>query len=138
MTMIIVGVVVAVIAVILVCGAVLPVKHTASRQARYPHNPDDLWQKITAYKGDPKLGTKIEESDPPRKLVTRVIDPQKNFGGTWTWEIAPHPQGSVLRITENGEVYNSFFRFVSAFIIGHTRTIEAALKSFGENVSIED
>ena len=31
------------------------------------------------------------------------------------------------RITENGEVYNPLFRFVSRFVMGHTRTIDTYL-----------
>jgi hypothetical protein len=30
-------------------------------------------------------------------------------------------------ITENGEIYNAFFRFVSRYIIGHHRTIDSFL-----------
>jgi hypothetical protein len=32
--------------------------------------------------------------------------------------------GTELTITENGEVYNPLFRFVSRFIMGHAATIE--------------
>jgi hypothetical protein len=43
----------------------------------------------------------------------------------------------VTLITENGEVYNPIFRFVSRFIMGHTATLDAYLKSLttalGEN-----
>ena len=136
--LIVIASIAALIAIIAICGMLLPEKHTASRRARYKQPPEQLWTAVSAYKGDESLPTKIEESDPPRRLVTRVIDPQHNFGGTWTWEIQPAPGGSSLRITENGEVYNPIFRFVSRFVIGHTKTIETALKSFGENVQIED
>lgn len=41
-----------------------------------------------------------------------------------------------MTITENGEVYNAFLRFVSRYIIGHHRTIDgtmaALFKRFGE------
>jgi len=30
-------------------------------------------------------------------------------------------------ITENGEIYNSFFRFISGYIVGHHRTIDSYL-----------
>ncbi len=128
----------ALIAIVAICGMMLPEKHTASRMARYRQPPEKLWIAIANYKGDESLGTKVEESDPPRRLVTRVIDPHHNFGGTWTWEIQPASDGSLLRITEDGEVYNPIFRFVSRFVIGHTKTMETALRSFGENVQIED
>jgi hypothetical protein len=37
--------------------------------------------------------------------------------------------GSELRITEEGEVYNPIFRFVSRFIMGHTATIDSYLSA---------
>ncbi len=132
------GSLIAIIAVVAIVGLLLPQTHTASRRARYEQPPEKLWAAVTRYKGDDNLPTKVEISDPPRRLVTRVMDPHHNFGGTWTWEIEPSGQGSLLRITENGEVYNPIFRFVSRFVIGQTKTIETALKSFGENVQLEN
>jgi hypothetical protein len=34
-----------------------------------------------------------------------------------------------LSITENGEVYNPAFRFVSRYIMGHAATVDAYLKA---------
>lgn len=70
--------------------------------------------------------------EPPRKLVVRIADPKLPFGGTWTYEIRATPEGSALRITENGEVYNPIFRFVSRFVLGYTGTIDAYLKSLAK------
>jgi len=39
---------------------------------------------------------------------------------------------TTVRITEDGDVYNLFFRFVSRFVIGHTRTIDAYLRALGK------
>ena len=36
-----------------------------------------------------------------------------------------------MQITEQGEVYNPVFRFVSRFIMGHTATASAFLTSLG-------
>jgi Polyketide cyclase / dehydrase and lipid transport len=69
----------------------------------------------------------IESLDPPRRMVTRIADKSLPFGGTWTFDVAPGPDGATLRIVENGEVYNPIFRFVSRFIMGHTATIDAYL-----------
>jgi hypothetical protein len=79
-------------------------------------------------------------SEPAGKLVVSIADPKLPFGGTWTYEIHAIPEGSALRITENGEVYNPIFRFVSRFVLGHTGTIDAYLnslaKKFGEPAQI--
>jgi hypothetical protein len=67
---------------------------------------------------------------PPRRMVTRIADPDLPFGGGWTFELEPAdgPQGGTsVRITEDGEVYNPVFRFVSRFVLGHTRSMERYL-----------
>jgi hypothetical protein len=69
----------------------------------------------------------ITERTPPRRLVTRIADKSLPFGGRWIYEVVPEGTGSTLRITEEGEVYNPIFRFVSRFIMGHTSTIDGYL-----------
>ena len=79
---------------------------------------------------------------PPRALVTRIADPKLPFGGTWTYEISSQADGgSLLRITEDGEIYNPIFRFASRFVLGYSRTQEQYLQAlgarFGESVTLE-
>jgi hypothetical protein len=147
-------------------GALLPRQHIATRRARYRQSPETIWQAITTYQDFPKWRTEVQsvepittsgntawrekgrngeipieivEAQPPSRLVTRIADPKLPFGGTWTFQITPTPEGTELAITENGEVYNPIFRFVSRFIMGHTATIESYLralgKKFGEDVT---
>jgi uncharacterized protein YndB with AHSA1/START domain len=71
----------------------------------------------------------MTESDAPRKLVTKIADTGLAFGGSWTYEIVPTATGSQLTITENGEVYNPLFRFVSRFIMGHHATMDTYIDS---------
>jgi uncharacterized protein YndB with AHSA1/START domain len=81
---------------------------------------------------------------PPKVFVVRIADPTLPFGGTWTYEIAPARDGSssLLRITENGEIYNPVFRFVARFILGYSQTQDQYLRAlgtkFGETASIEN
>ena len=133
-----------VIAAIMGCGAALPVAHVASRQARFRKPVEEVWAAIAREKTfrEDNVNYEVIESSPPRRMVTRIADKNLPYGGQWTYEISPDGDGSILRITENGEVYNPFFRFVSRFIIGHTATIDNRLralgKQFGETVKIED
>lgn len=135
---------VVIIGVIFACGAMLPVAHVASRQARFRKSPEALWAAIAREKTfrDGDVNYEVTESIAPRKLVTRIADKNLPYGGSWTYEISPDGAGSALRITENGEVYNPLFRFVSRFITGHKATIDNRLrdlaKQFGESVNIED
>jgi hypothetical protein len=132
----IVLVLVVIVAGVLLVGRSLPVGHIASRTAAFHRSPEEVWAAIN----DPALmssrgvgDVKFEtvESVPPKLLVRRVVG-EKDFGGTWTCEIAPAASGSTLTITENGEVYNTFFRFVSRYIVGHHRTIDGTMSALRE------
>ena len=87
-------------------------------------------QGVTRFREDGSNGPilfEIVEKVPPRRFVTKIADKSLPFGGRWIYEITPTATGSELRITEEGEVYNPFFRFVSRFIMGHTATIDSYL-----------
>jgi hypothetical protein len=153
-----------VIAVMAVVGAMLPQSHRATRRARYRQRPEAIYAVIAGppeWRSDIKSfgalpdgkwweqdshGNKItyelvEDRSPTRRVV-RIADKKLPFGGIWTLDIAPEGDGSSLRITEDGEVYNVFFRFLSRFVFGHTGTIETHLRDlgrkFGETVQVEE
>ena len=67
----------------------------------------------------------IERMDAPRVLVTRIAEAGLPFGGTWTYDISPEAAGARLTITENGEIYNTFFRFMARFILGYQGTMRS-------------
>jgi hypothetical protein len=74
----------------------------------------------------------VQRADPPRVLVVRIADRDLPFGGTWTYEIAADPAGgSVLTITEDGEIYNPLFRFMARFVFGYDSTLASYLESLG-------
>jgi hypothetical protein len=145
---------------IVIIGALLPQKHRVSRTISVPQPPEVVWNLVSGaptWRADvrnyeelpPQEGHRMWretdkhaqtityealESQPPRRLVTRIADPKLPFGGTWTYEIAPAASGCSLTIIEDGEVYNPLFRFVSRFIMGHTATIDAYLKAVHEKL----
>ena len=59
--------------------------------------------------------------------MTHIADKELPFGGTWDYRLEPAGTGSRITITENGEVYNPIFRFVSRYFMGHTATIDKYL-----------
>jgi uncharacterized protein YndB with AHSA1/START domain len=160
----------ALIALLLVVGWSLPVRHRASRRATYAASPDAVYDALTNVSAFPSWRSKVKSAEvvapiegkltfrerssdgeilyvvddatPARRLVTRIADKTLPFGGTWTYELSPEGQGTALRITEDGEVYNPLFRFVSRFVLGHTATIDTYLadlgKKFGGAVQITD
>lgn len=126
----IVGSLALIVAIIAVVGAMLPQKHTASRTARVPIPPAALYPilvQMAQASTDPPV--RLERQEPPSLLVTRISDPKLPFGGSWTYRLDPAGQAaSDLTITEDGEVYNVIFRFVSRFILGHHATMDAFIR----------
>ena len=142
--------IVCLVLLMVVIGALLPQKHHVSRtvtlhqpaemvwnlisgppkwrrdvikyQELPPHNGHRMWSETD--KHNQTITYEAIESVPPRRLVTRIADKNLPFGGTWTYEISPEGDDCTLTITEDGEVYNPIFRFVSRFIMGHTATID--------------
>jgi len=145
MKWIIVAAVLVPIAVVLI-GYALPKEHVASRKIVLRASPEDVFALIAGpsvwrgmkyeplsesplkWRETEKSGDAITyeriETIPSKKIVNRIADPKLPFGGSWIYELAPDGNGTSLTITENGEVYNPLFRFVSRFIMGHTATIE--------------
>jgi hypothetical protein len=159
------GLVAILVAIVLIGGALLPVKHQAIRRAKYNQpmlslwsaldGPQD-WRGVTVETLPDRNGHRmwretadrnvityeLIENTAPVKRVTRIADQKLPFGGTWTYQLSPTAAGTELRITEDGEVYNPIFRFVSRYIMGHTATIDKTLRAlgakFGETTVVED
>jgi len=142
--------------VVLLIGRSLPVRHHVVREARIPAEPSAVFAAITDVArfpswrsgissveplpsqgglrrwrersgGDAVLYEATHES-PPAELVTRIADPSLPFGGSWAYDLRPDGVGgTTIRITENGEVYNPVFRFVSRYVMGHAKTVETYL-----------
>ena len=132
-------------AIVVMIGAMLPKEHVASRSILLHASPNEVFSLIAGpsdwrglkYEVLTQPPLKWRETDSsgtityervetiaPRRIVNRIADPKLPFGGSWTYEVAPSGDGTELTITENGEVYNPLFRFVSRFIMGHSATIE--------------
>jgi len=149
-------------------GALLPVKHYAARKALFGQTPETIYSVLAGPSGwrtdvkawgalpekngrkqwweqdkhGQKIAYELVEDSPPIRRVVRIADAGLPYGGAWTVEIVPQaPRGSEVRITEAGEVYNVFFRFLSRFVFGYAGSIEGYLrdlgKNFGEAVNIQ-
>lgn len=81
------------------------------------------------------LRMEIVEHTAPSRMVTRIADNKLAFGGTWTITVAPAAGGSIVTIREDGFVKSLLFRFVSRFIMGHTRTVDRFLKDLAAQYS---
>jgi hypothetical protein len=131
----IVGGLLVVVAVVAAVGSLLPRNHKASRTLRLTRPPSDVWPVLIQATETSDVPVDVLERDPPRRLVTRVTEKEKNFGGTWTIAIASTTSGSDVTITEDGWVANPIFRFVSRFLIGHHATMDGLLKQVAKTLS---
>ena len=139
-------------------GFALPQNHVASVEAVLSAEPPDVFNRISdparypSWRGDLTrveiLGTQplkwrehgsddpityeVVESRPHQRYVVRIADPDLPFGGTWTYDVRPEGTGTRVVITEQGEVYNPIFRFMSRFIFSHTATMERFVAALRE------
>lgn len=74
----------------------------------------------------------LVDSVPPRLLKRRIATENLPYSGTWTYSLELNGANTLVRITEDGEVYNPVFRFMSRFVLGHTRTMDAYLRALGK------
>jgi hypothetical protein len=153
------GTIVLVVAVMALIGSMLPVKHYATRKARFRQTPEAIYSLLAGPSGwrsdvkasgtlpdkngrpqwweqdrhGHKIAYELVEDSPPTRRVTRIAEAGLPYGGAWTFEIAPQAAGgSEVRIAEAGEVYNVFFRFLSRFVFGYTSSIEGYLNDIGK------
>jgi hypothetical protein len=153
--------------VMIVIGMMLPKAHVASRMIHLNQPAETVWATVTDFANWTDWNTRITsmvrmddqdgcevwnmkssfgdmpsaivERVAPSRLVTKIADPKLPFGGTWTWRIEPDADGCTVRITEDGEIYNPFFRFMSRYIFGYDGTMKGFLlalgQKYGEDVS---
>lgn len=154
---------IALVGIVALIGMMVPLGHTASRRTTLAQSPEAVWAAITDYAAFPswradvqrveaassaegrtawvehsktgRLPIEVVASDPPRRLVTRIADRTLPFGGTWTYELRPVDNGTLVTITEDGEVYNVLFRFMARFVFGYTTTMESYLRSLEKKFS---
>ena len=158
------GGLVALIIVVLIIGALLPKEHVAAREIILRQSPPEVYATLREFAAAPKWRPDVErvemleeaggrvrfrehakhgrityeviEDRPPEKLVTRIVDQDLGYSGSWTYSLSPTNDGTRLRITEDGNVPNILFRFMSRFVFGHTATMNAYLRAlarkFGE------
>jgi len=149
---IVIGVIVAA-GIVAVIGWILPVKHTAARTVTLNAPPEQVFDLMAdfahaaawrdgvtriemlpddgkgplfrEYSSTGPILMRAEVIERPHRLVVRIADPELPFGGTWTHTLRPGPSGGTEHtITEDGEIYNVFFRAMARFIFGYTSTIE--------------
>lgn len=163
---VIIGVLVLVVAVVALIGSQLQVSHTASRSIVLRQPRQTVYAVIrdfksaSSWRSDVKSVEVIEvpgqklrfvehasddvnyelaEEVPNQRMVTRILNTDLGYSGKWTYELTDENGGTRVKITEDGEVSNVIFRFMSRYVFGHTSTMDAYLtamaKKFGETAT---
>ena len=162
---IVLGTLAGLIALVVIVGSLLPKGHVAIGASRYAKAPTKVWAAVTDLAALPswwpqvktceriggsdaqpiwretmKDGMVLElqtlESQPPLRLVRKIVN-KLPFGGTWTFEFHDDSGGCRLTVTENGEVYNPIFRFVSRFFMDQAGSIRSFLQHLGKRLGEE-
>ena len=162
----IVGVLVLVVAVVALSGSQLPKSHTASRSMLLHQSRPNVYAVIRDFKSASSWRSEVKSTDvtekpgeklrfvehgsddvnyelvediPNQRMVTRILNTNLGYSGRWTYELTDENGATRVRITEDGEVSNVIFRFMSRYVFGHTSTMDSYLtalaKKFGETAT---
>jgi uncharacterized membrane protein len=162
----IIGVVVLVFGVMALIGSQLPRSHSASRSIVLRQPRPSVYAVVRDFKSAPNwrndvksievtetpgqklrfiehgsddVNYELTEDVPNQRMVTRILNTDLGYSGQWTYELADENGGTRVKITEDGEVSNVLFRFMSRYVFGHTSTIDSYLtalgKKFGETAT---
>ena len=143
--------IVIIIAVLFVVVWRIPKHHTASASALIPRSPAEVyavvrdvaaapqWRKDVTrvelldgnrFREQAKYGVvtyEIVDDAPAARFQTRIADQDLGYSGSWTYRFAPENGGTRVTITEDGDVSNLFFRFMSRFVFGYDGSMKKVL-----------
>lgn len=157
----VVVVVVLLVGLMALIGSRLPKNHVASRSIFLRKSPQDVYAVIRDFASMPKWRADVKQVDvegspggpvyfrevgkhgtvnyeliedvPAQRMVTRIRDTDLGYAGQWTYTLAVENGGTRLTITEDGEVSNVLFRFMSRYVFGQTSTIDSYLTSLANH-----
>jgi hypothetical protein len=160
-TLLILGVLIVLVALMALIGTLLPREHRATRSATFRQSPETLFATVRDFAALPSWRPELKSVEllPPenglmryrevsrhgpvtyrvkeerigQRLVTEIADDTLPFGGTWTFEFTSGPNGGgTVRITEDGFVKPALFRFLARFVFGYASTMENYLRALGK------
>jgi uncharacterized protein YndB with AHSA1/START domain len=155
--------------VIALIGSRLPRAHSASRSVFIHQSPEQVYAVVRDFPSAPTWRTDLKRVDvepqpggrmhfceegkngtvnfelaedvPSKRMVTKILDTDLGYSGKWTYVFAAENGGTRVSITEDGEVSNVLFRFMSRYVFGQTATMDGYLnslaKKFGENATAQ-
>jgi hypothetical protein len=91
---------------------------------------DDAVTYVEVADGD-RIAYRLTEPDHDARFITTITDETLPFGGAWTISLTPEGAATRIRIREEGEVRDPLYRFFSRYVFGHTSSMKAYLTSLG-------
>src|SRR4029077_16767134 len=70
-------------------------------------------------RGGETITYEVLESIAPKSVKRRMETENLPYSGSWAYLLERNGATIIVRITEDGEVYNPVFRFVSRFVLGY-------------------
>lgn len=158
-------VVLALIATVLIGGAMMPREHAATSTIVVPAEQDSVWAAIRDFERLPDwwegldsvrrveipdapeawrhhmaqgtIDIAVERADAPDILVTRIVaEPGAPFGGTWTYRLEPAAGGTRVTVIEAGYINSKVFRFI-ANVMGLHATVDAYLSGLARRYNVD-
>jgi hypothetical protein len=153
--LIFIGALILIVGIVYIIGLSMPVAHSVSSTAEINAPVDSIWNRITTFKDypewrknittveatsedewietdehDDKVPYKLSILEDKRKIKTELTGNNGFYNGYWIIEISSSASNSTtIKIIENGNVYNAFFRVMA----NPTSTINTYLKYLGES-----
>jgi hypothetical protein len=148
------------LALVFVCGMLLPPNHVATRSIFLSKSQEEVWLTLSDFShystwapgvtGTKRLANEsghpvwslegkwamplaLDVVETPRQLVTRIADPNLPFGGTWTWDLSRENGGTRIVVTERGVIRSPLFRLLSRFVFGYNATMDAYLTALARH-----
>lgn len=164
---IVVAGVAALVAIVVLIGALLPREHVATSTVTIRQPPETVWavvsdlggvaawwpelrraERLPDKDGRPvwrhemkngfAMALVVAQAEAPRRLVTQIdAPPGAAFGGSWIYEIGPADGGSRVSVTERGWIANPIFRFMSHVIFGYYGTLDGYVTQLGKRLGQE-
>jgi len=146
----------AVVAVVVVLGAISPRDHVATGEAivdkpiettaalvrdvgGYPRwresvavtdvRPDAEGVLYRETSGGDAVDYRLAETTPGERFQNTILSKDLPWGGYWVIELEPAGTGTRVRVTEHGHVDNLVFRALSRFVFRHDSSLKAYLKA---------
>lgn len=91
---------------------------------------------VETFRNNMKISVADTVTTPGHVFEREIFGEGVPFTGRWTFDLSAHEGGCRLVLTEDGDVPNVFFRFVSKFVMGHVAHVDRYLldlaRKFGE------